>query len=900
MFKKASYILTMLLIGATITIAIPSKSDRRPVQQVETPFDVEEIVEEVKQHYQPNFQEHDVKNHPWQDEFLIDTTIIYIPANYEQRVPSVAFDGTNYFVVWGEYELGVVVGTRVSPEGEVLDKPGIIITETYGEWDEDKPVVAFGENYLVVWTDYGDENIYGTRVSTNGIVLDTTPIAICTTSYDQLQPSVAFGISDFFVVWADYRSGEEYDIYGTRIATDGTILDPIGIPITTASNHQDEPAVYFGGANYFVAWTDRRSGTSTDIYGTRVDTSGRVFDTTGIQISMATTSEYRPAVTFGGSNYFIVWDDYRNGIDRDIYGARVDQSGAVLDTNGFDISTANDGQEHPSVTFDGTNFFSVWEDRREEDIHIYGARIDTTGIVLDPNGIKICTTSVEKYLPAVVFSATNYFVVWQDYRFDGEIFGARINLEGIVLDSAGILISIGVNRQSYPQIAFDGTNYFVVWRDLRINSDIFGARISQAGVILDLNGIPISATGISERYPSLAFDGTNYLVAWQTSSDIYGARVNLNGTIIDTIPIAISTALDNQEFPSVAFDGTNYLAVWQDERNISTRIDIYGTRVSPAGIVLDTNDIAISTAGANQESPTVAFDGTNYFVVWQDERYSIGNPDIYAARVSSSGLVLDTNGIAISTALRDQEDPAIAFDGTNYLIVWFDERLGRDIFGARVNQSGVVLDTNGIPISTAVGTQRYPTLTFDGANFLLAWRDYRSGYDYDIYGARVDTSGVVIDSFPVSTQVGYQTRPTIAHGIGNQALITYSGWTGTFQGRIYNTDRIWGTFAPPPGIEERNTLDAKHLTLEIYPNPFRKTTTIKYSMTKNGNVSLKVYDVGGRLVRNLYNDFQKSGVYTVNWNGTDDFGRKLPAGVYFYRLERKEGKTETKELIILR
>ncbi|MDH5185979.1 MAG: hypothetical protein OEW70_02810 [candidate division WOR-3 bacterium] len=39
---------------------------------------------------------------------------------------------------------------------------------------------------------------------------------------------------------------------------------------------------------------------------------------------------------------------------------------------------------------------------------------------------------------------------------------------------------------------------------------------------------------------------------------------------------------------------------------------------------------------------------------------------------------------------------------------------------------------------------------------------------------------------------------------------------------------------------------------------------------------------------------------SVNWNGTDDFGRKLPAGVYFYRLEKEGSVAETKEFILLR
>src|SRR5207249_3978893 len=138
-----------------------------------------------------------------------------------------------------------------------------------------------------------------------------------------------------------------------------------------------------------------------------------------------------------------------------------------------------------------------------------------------------------------------------------------------------------------------------------------------------------------------------------------------------------------------------------------------GTRVSPAGSVLDPNGIAISLAANNQASPAVAFDGTNYLVVWQD--FPGGTYfDIYGARVSPAGTVLDPAGIPISTAAGDQLSPALAFDGTNYLVAWTDPRSGSyDIYGARVSPAGTVLDPSGLAISFAAGGQGSPALAFD-------------------------------------------------------------------------------------------------------------------------------------------------------------------------------------------
>jgi hypothetical protein len=77
----------------------------------------------------------------------------------------------------------------------------------------------------------------------------------------------------------------------------------------------------------------------------------------------------------------------------------------------------------------------------------------------------------------------------------------------------------------------------------------------------------------------------------------------------------IGSPLENQFNAAVASDGTDYLVVWDDFRNTST-IDIYGSRVAADGTVLDEVGIALSTAADDQEKPAIAFDGTNYLVVW--------------------------------------------------------------------------------------------------------------------------------------------------------------------------------------------------------------------------------------------------------------------------------------------
>ncbi|MCK4395115.1 T9SS type A sorting domain-containing protein, partial [candidate division WOR-3 bacterium] len=72
-----------------------------------------------------------------------------------------------------------------------------------------------------------------------------------------------------------------------------------------------------------------------------------------------------------------------------------------------------------------------------------------------------------------------------------------------------------------------------------------------------------------------------------------------------------------------------------------------------------------------------------------------------------------------------------------------------------------------------------------------------------------------------------------------------------------------------------------------------------YTTTRKGPVSLKVYDIAGRLVRTLIDRNESAEHKTVYWDGKDDNHRSVAAGVFFYRLVAEE-KTATKKMVLVR
>ncbi|MDP8222250.1 MAG: hypothetical protein P9L99_02735 [Candidatus Lernaella stagnicola] len=713
----------------------------------------------------------------------------YAPAAEAQTAPEIAFNGTNYLMVWADrrnfalsgYD---IYGARVNVHGGVLDPEGLPLVTVAGT-QLDPAAASDGQDFLVTWQDsrYGTLDILARRVLADGTVSDPTPINIFIGGGQQCSPDATFGGTNYFVVWDDDRSSFP-DIYGQRIATDGTRLDGNGILISDANGTQSNARVAFDGDNYFAVWQDSRffSVTGEDIYGARVALDGTVLDPSGVVVSTFAEVQENPELAFGTTSYLVAWQDQRNG-NSDIYAARVNISGAVLDSTGFAVSNTAATQELPVVGFDNVSFLVAWVDDRNGNKDMFATRVTSSGTVISPSGIAVSEAADIQSYPCLAFDGTRHLMAWQDFRDGGttnyDILGAFISHDDVVYPPTGLTFATQrpANLEQYPAVAFDGTNYFVVWRDLRYGHDvdIFGARITQSGDAIDSAGINLTSAVGDQEYPTVAFGDTNYLAVWEDRRsgvyDIYGTRVSLGGDVLDPGGILISDAVGEQRKPDVAFDDTSFLVAWQDQRGGDT--DIYATQVDNDGVVAHPAGLLVSDAASSQEYPAVCATTGMSLVVWQDLR--VGNHDIYGARVNAAGTVLDPAGFALCSDPGIETIPDVTFDGTNFLAVWQDLRGTRsDIYGARVNLAGNVLDADGFLISGATENQEFPAVSFSGEFSMVLWIDYRDSLP-DLYATWIRPDGVVMlpDGAPIDVTVGGKLDPDVASAGGGHSLIVY-------------------------------------------------------------------------------------------------------------------------------
>lgn len=396
--------------------------------------------------------------------------------------------------------------------------------------------------------------------------------------------------------------------------------------------------------------------------------------------------------------------------------------------------------------------------------------------------------AVMEFAGGAVAAGTNYLV--------GFISGT--NLVAQLVSGDGQLIGspqdIGANPGFPPAaaIASGRTNSLVAWSDNSI-----GSGVTMFGQLISSNGSPVGA-----KFPLLASagshgfqyvqaaasDGTNFLVVWQAAADtnFYGQLVTSSGSLSGSEFFLFSTghSLNNRNM-AVTFGRTNYLVVWQGGSNSDN--NTYGELISPGGNVGSPFQLN-TTASLDNNPAAVAFDGTNFLAVWsRDTNYNIsGWPDwnLCGRLVSPSGTALGNE----QTLVNEQAAfPALAFDGSNYLLLWgFDSTttntdltIHARFLDRSANAIGPIFTpfpTQGtnpplLPIDGVLfdGTRYLLTATF--ATFILNGTDVTGLAGGDVYGRFL----------PASTQPPVFTKASLAGGSFQTGLKLVPGQTYTIE-----------------------------------------------------------------------------------------------------------------------
>jgi hypothetical protein len=186
-----------------------------------------------------------------------------------------------------------------------------------------------------------------------------------------------------------------------------------------------------------VVWQDRRSGKLWDIYGARVNPEGEVMDQQSIRITFNGEfgwDHWRPVLSWNGRAYLIVWMISLEQNRWHLYGKRVGADGGVLDLAALPIQRDTTNKAFPAIVWDGSEYFLVWEEEPEGNSKILGASIQMEFGRLHSIGESVLISAVEGVAeisqPVIskMIERDNILIVWQAKNSEGrnQIFGQSL------------------------------------------------------------------------------------------------------------------------------------------------------------------------------------------------------------------------------------------------------------------------------------------------------------------------------------------------------------------------------------------------------------------------------------------------------------------------------------------
>jgi hypothetical protein len=331
-------------------------------------------------------------------------------------------------------------------------------------------------------------------------------------------------------------------------------------------------------------------------------------------------------------------------------------------------------------------------------------------------------------------------------------------------------------------VAWNGSLYLAVWSDVDTsnlnNSLIYAQRIAADGSLIDPNPFAV----MEGFTPDVAAAGDVFLIVdiQQTSSvqfrEPFGVRVQgSDGTILDPTPIGLGFSFAGR--PAVAGMGNRWLMAYQ--RNFThddPHADIYANFVNVDGTTSGSFVIATGL-GPFFYDPDVASDGTDALVTWEDS----GAGDIRGAQVFNDGSVGSL--INVSIAAEAQDNPAVAWDGIQYFSMYEDLRAitffldGRtDIFATRLDATGMVLDPDGFAVFNDPIAEIDPAVSGANGISLLAAGIFRPEAPYAAYRIGLRTNSETVQT---GTLQGTVTDTSNGNPIGGALVDAGSGGSAT-------------------------------------------------------------------------------------------------------------------------
>ena len=395
-------------------------------------------------------------------------------------------------------------------------------------------------------------DIYYQKLDENGtITLEDNGVELVDSNGDDYIMAVLPTPDDKFMVFWMEDAWPAASLMYSKMDSDGNTeigWNPNGNSLSNSSfdSRHLQVKTIDDGTGVFAVWI--QDGNFSDIYAQVIDWDGNVlWEEDGVIVTDADNDQGNIDFQFNeaGTRSFLIWEDYRNGSDFEIFGQTLNLENGLLLGDVVQFSSDTTNQYNPTVTnIQDNEFMVIWEDERgyynEDPLLINGVDLYGSGYVLgqgmttDLNGIPICIAyHKQESVNVTHHSGSDYFLDWIDYRSSGKEdlanYYGRILMKADLLDNepscdnCGSLPTQFILESAYPN-PFNGKVNF----DFQLpEKDYVEFQIYDLRGHLVLDKLILPGFGLNHRISWDGKDGSGHMVP----SGMYLYRFNSNSFI---------------------------------------------------------------------------------------------------------------------------------------------------------------------------------------------------------------------------------------------------------------------------------------------------------------------------------------------------------------------------------
>ncbi len=490
----------------------------------------------------------------------------------DTAVSALTTNGSQFYVVYHKMQPDfntVITGARISPDGIVLDNPGVNISLDHQPAPDTTASVTWdGINWQISWGYNGAVSI--ARVNSNGQVLDPGGISI---AGPEAGLSAGDGAGGIHLIWTSFAY-DQADIVSAHISSN-QVSTPNRV-LSTGAPMQIYTDFAVGSDGYMAVY---RSDTDSAhrIHVHPLDINGNALTPAPIELESGDTiyGPGEPSVSWNGSLYLVTW-----GNNNGIVAQRVQQDGTLVDATPFVVITAGIGPTDVAAV--GDTFLVVGRKYGYYPQYLYpvAARVrGSDGAVLDTPPLYVGESYARSV--AVTTFGDRWLTVWfSTYTHDdtvGSTAGHFVNANG----------TLGTSFSIYGPYSMGGNG---------------------------INEVSATSNGLT------ALVLLSAEVTSGVETDLIGRLVNADGSLQSLTNL--TPWIGNQYRPQAAWDGSQYVVAYTDQKNrfphtidpLDARGDLFGMRITGSGDILDPQGFAFSSLPIAETHPSVAAaDGVSLF-----------------------------------------------------------------------------------------------------------------------------------------------------------------------------------------------------------------------------------------------------------------------------------------------